>query len=286
MIDEVVLVRHGRTSYNLARRMQGQIDIPLDIVGQWQADQTGYALASRYYWAKASHVAANPDLLAQPGPGAPMRASIDEYRGCAASRRTMRVVCSDLFRARRTAEAIAAPLGLPVEPDARLRERSFGRWEGMTRAEIREMDAAAYDSWKAHTGGELAYGVEAREAVGARGAAALEDYVRSSAGEETPSTLMVVSHGSWITCTVQTLLGIADMAHLGGMRNAFWCRLTPHAIPGIASGVDPDARGMGSISWDLEEYNQGPVIAATCDWENGPEFLRNPSMPAWRPIHS
>ena len=276
MIDEVVVVRHGRTSYNLARRMQGQIDIPLDIVGQWQADQTAYALASRYYWAKASHMAAHPELVAQPGPEAPVCASVDEYRECPAAGRTMRIVCSDLFRARRTAEAIAAPLGLQVEPDPRLRERSFGRWEGMTRAEIREMDRAAYDSWKARTGGELAYGVEPREHVGARGMGALEDYVRASADDDAPSTLMVVSHGSWITCTIQAMLGVRDMAGFGGMRNAFWCRLTPRAGAGDGSRM--------RIRWDLEEYNQGPAIAATCDWENGPEYLRNPSMPGWRPI--
>ena len=52
MIDEVMMLRHGRTQYNLEHRLQGQIDVPLDIVGQWQVDQTGFALASRYYWAK------------------------------------------------------------------------------------------------------------------------------------------------------------------------------------------------------------------------------------------
>lgn len=49
MIDEVMMLRHGRTQYNLEHRLQGQIDVPLDIVGQWQVDQTGFALASRYY---------------------------------------------------------------------------------------------------------------------------------------------------------------------------------------------------------------------------------------------
>lgn len=34
MIDEVIFLRHGRTGFNLQRRLQGQIDIPLDIVGQ------------------------------------------------------------------------------------------------------------------------------------------------------------------------------------------------------------------------------------------------------------
>ena len=56
MIDEVMMLRHGRTQYNLEHRLQGQIDVPLDIVGQWQVDQTGFALASRYYWAKVNRL--------------------------------------------------------------------------------------------------------------------------------------------------------------------------------------------------------------------------------------
>ena len=66
MIDEVLFLRHGRTAYNLARRLQGQIDIPLDIVGRWQADQSAYALAKKYYWAKVAHLADHNDELAQP----------------------------------------------------------------------------------------------------------------------------------------------------------------------------------------------------------------------------
>ena len=66
MIDEVLFLRHGRTAYNLARRLQGQIDIPLDIVGRWQADQSAYELAKTYYWAKVAHIADHNDELAQP----------------------------------------------------------------------------------------------------------------------------------------------------------------------------------------------------------------------------
>ncbi len=47
MITDIVMLRHGRTSMNLERRLQGQIDVPLDIIGQWQVDQSGFALAQR-----------------------------------------------------------------------------------------------------------------------------------------------------------------------------------------------------------------------------------------------
>jgi alpha-ribazole phosphatase len=40
------------------------------------------------------------------------------------------------MRARQTAEAIAAPLGLAVQTTPLLRELTFGAWEGLTQAEI------------------------------------------------------------------------------------------------------------------------------------------------------
>lgn len=274
MIDTVILLRHGRTSFNLARRMQGQIDVPLDIVGQWQVDQSAYELAKTYYWAKVSSVARHPDRLAQPGPQAVRHTDIEEYRRAPAAQRTMTVVTSDLFRAQQTAHAFADLMGLNVVVDARLRERSFGKWEGMTREEIRELDAQAYDSWKAHTGGELDYGVESREAVGRRGADAVESLLRESVQDELASTLLLVGHGSWIAATIEMLLGIDPdgLNALGAMRNGFWSTMTP---------VYHDD---GPVRWQLDEYNHGPGIASFVDWENGPSSLHYPGMPTWKPI--
>ena len=133
MIDEVLFLRHGRTAYNLARRLQGQIDIPLDIVGRWQADQSAYELAKKYYWAKVAHLADHNDELAQPAYKGAYLANIDEINEAPAASRRMVVVSSDLFRAQQTAHAIADLLGLDVVLDPHLRERSFGEWEGMTR---------------------------------------------------------------------------------------------------------------------------------------------------------
>ncbi|RSX53264.1 phosphoglycerate mutase family protein [Bifidobacterium goeldii] len=274
MIDEVVFLRHGRTSFNLARRLQGQIDVPLDIVGQWQVDQTGFELARRYYWAKVGVIARDPAQLAQPGPDAVKPSDIDEYRQAPAARRRMVVMSSDLFRAQQTAHAFADLLGLPVKLDARLRERAFGQWEGMTREEIRAEHADAYDSWRAHTGGELAFGVESRVAVGRRGAAAVLDYVNDPAYADEPTTLMIVGHGSWHVATIETLLGMDpdSMSNLDGMRNAFW------------SVLKPIRHADGTLTWMMASFNQGPAIAGTCDWENGPADLHSPSMPAWKPL--
>ncbi|MEE1296165.1 MAG: histidine phosphatase family protein [Bifidobacterium sp.] len=275
MIDEVILQRHGRTAFNLARRLQGQIDVPLDIVGQWQADHAAYELADRLYWAKISHIARNPTLLAQPGEGAARRSDIEEYELAPAARRTLLVTSSPLFRARQTAHATADILGLPVATDAGLLERAFGQWEGLTREEIAERWPGAYDSWTAHRGGELAYGVESRHDVGERGAKALIRIVREHADDPTPTTLLAVSHGSWIVATVSTLLDmdVDDLNALGGMRNAFWTTMRV-------------SRGADGLRWELEEFNEGPSLAAHVDWDNGPEALRHPGMPLWKPVRS
>ncbi|PLS28366.1 phosphoglycerate mutase [Bifidobacterium anseris] len=273
MITDIVMLRHGRTSMNLERRLQGQIDVPLDIIGQWQVDHSGLALAQRYYWAKVSNIAAHPDLLPTPPVSAVRAADIEEYRKAPAAARTMRVVSSDLFRAQQTAHAFADILGLDVRLDPRLRERAFGEWEGMTRAEILERWPEDFRSWKRHEGGELAHGVESRREVGERGAEAIRSYVREARDEPGEETLMVVSHGSWIVATIATLLGMdVDEANgLDGMRNAFWSRMA------LERGADGDR-------WLLVEFNRGPQIAEFVDWENGPQELRSPDMPMWKPI--
>jgi len=76
--------------------------------------------------------------------------------------------------------------------------------------------------------------------------------------------------------TVAVLLDMDpdDLNNVGAMRNAFWTRMTPHTDP----------RNADRPTWKLEEFNQGPAIASFADWENGPESLRAPGMPLWKPI--
>ncbi|MFC8600012.1 MULTISPECIES: histidine phosphatase family protein [unclassified Isoptericola] len=126
----VVLLRHARTAYNATLRLQGQIDIPLDDVGRWQAAEGGSALAS--------------------------------------SHRATRIVSSDLGRARETAAAYAEALGgAPVQTDERLRERGFGEWEGLTGADISARWPEEYAAWR--RGAEPAgAGAETKAEVAAR----------------------------------------------------------------------------------------------------------------------
>lgn len=96
-VTRLVAVRHGETAWNVDTRIQGQLDIPLNDTGLWQAQRAGRALAEE-----------------------PIAA----------------VYASDLSRARQTAQEIARPLGLEVIADTGLRERGFGSFEGRTFAAI------------------------------------------------------------------------------------------------------------------------------------------------------
>ena len=92
-----ILVRHGETTWNLEGRRQGQSDSPLTAIGLAQAR----AIADRL-----------------------------------ADERVDALYSSDLTRALHTAAQIAVACNLPVLPDARLREKSFGVIEGLRSVEV------------------------------------------------------------------------------------------------------------------------------------------------------
>ena len=200
-VRAITLVRHGRTSYNAGGRLQGQIDIPLDAVGRWQARQTSQALTRLY---------------------------VEPF----AAARYQIVVSSDLSRANDTAHTFADALGVPVHTDARVRERNFGSWEGLAVTELARDFPQDYRDWAEFRGGELRHGAEPKEEVGRRGVAALRDW-SGRAGADTE--LFVFSHGAWIAQTLQSLLGLSDIdpdfADLLSMRNAHWSRLIPLQQP-------------------------------------------------------
>jgi len=60
-----------------------------------------------------------------------------------------KIVSSPLIRCRAFAETLAAERGLPLLIDTNLRERGFGRWEGLSHREVKERFAADYRAYKA-----------------------------------------------------------------------------------------------------------------------------------------
>ncbi len=91
------LVRHGQTEWNVNGRAQGHTDIELDATGKAQAQ----CLASAFQEIGIS-----------------------------------RVISSDLARAKQTAQAVHQVTGGEFIIDTRLRERSFGTWEGLQFDEV------------------------------------------------------------------------------------------------------------------------------------------------------
>lgn len=103
------------------------------------------------------------------------------------------VYTSDLARARETADIVAARLGLPVRLDERLRERSFGAWEGKTGPEIEVEFRDAHARWRAGEGP----GAEDAEAF-ADFAARVQGFLADVLARHPDETVLVVAHGGSI----------------------------------------------------------------------------------------
>ncbi len=104
----IFLVRHGQVASNKEMRYVGTRDEPLTDFGRDQARSVGEALASL-----------------------PIQA----------------VVSSPLQRAHWTAQQVAAGRGLEVRVDDRLREQSFGEWDGLSRDEVIARDPQIHAEW-------------------------------------------------------------------------------------------------------------------------------------------
>ncbi|RNL63770.1 histidine phosphatase family protein [Nocardioides marmoriginsengisoli] len=145
-MTRLVLVRHGRTGWNLEGRAQGHTDVGLDEVGRAQAEAVA-------------------PCLAEMGPTA--------------------LWSSDLARARQTAARIAAATGLEVAYDARLREFDVGERAGLTVPEFAEKYPESYAAWKAgHITGDVP-GAETITQVVDRMVPALREIWSATPAEET-----------------------------------------------------------------------------------------------------
>ena len=152
MITALYLIRHGETEGNDTRRYKGSIDVPLSEKGIEQ--MKGSSLFIQEYLGKASfskHMSYLKEIHKSPDDSVEelkceTQSSASELQNCRDSG-LQAVYTSNLSRAVRSAGIIAEPYSLtPVElPD--LRERSFGLWEGMTFAEIREKYPEEFKAW-------------------------------------------------------------------------------------------------------------------------------------------
>ena len=108
-VTRVLAIRHGETAWNVDTRIQGQLDIPLNDTGRWQAHRLALAVAEE---------------------------GLDA------------IYASDLLRAYETAQAVARGSGREIVTDTGLRERGFGAFEGLTFKEIEQRWPEQSERWR------------------------------------------------------------------------------------------------------------------------------------------
>ncbi len=163
----LLLVRHGVTDWNREGRFQGHLDPPLAADGREEAERLG------------SRLAADDEL------------------------RPIRIISSNLSRARQTAEAIGTRVGVPVEPDPRLIEIGQGEWEGRTHDELAVNDAERYEAWRNDARIRQPPGGERLEEAWER----VASLVTELDGTADEGSVCLVSHGGTLRVLARILFG-------------------------------------------------------------------------------
>ena len=158
------IIRHGKTDWNALYKLQGNTDIPLNDEGREMA-----------------------------------AAAAEEYAGVHFD------VCysSPLVRARETAEILLAGRDIPICYDERLREVSFGAYEGTERV-FEHPESPVYKFFKDMENYEAPAGAESFEELLGRAQSFLDERVLPFLGSENEPDILVVGHGAlnsaMITC--------------------------------------------------------------------------------------
>jgi broad specificity phosphatase PhoE len=179
--SSVYLARHGQTAYNHEGRFQGQQQIPLDGTGREQAL---------------------------------------ELAGRAAPYGFRALWTSPLIRARETADAVAARIGLEPIEDARLMETDAGDWTDRSFVEVRAEAPELFDAFASADPGFAFPGGESFAEQEVRVEEALAEVLRG----ELPA--LVVCHGMVIRAAMHRRMG-ADGIGFTRVPNAALVPLDP-----------------------------------------------------------
>lgn len=153
----IVVVRHGETDWNAAGRIQGHTDIGLNERGRWQSDRLAEALAGEAFDA---------------------------------------VYASDMARTLQTAQPLTTRLGLAPRTDPGLRERGFGRFEGLSFDQIERTWPDDAARWRAREPDFAPGGGESLNAFYARCVGAVERLGERHRG----GSIAIVTHGGVLDC--------------------------------------------------------------------------------------
>lgn len=162
MSTTLAIIRHGQTEENVRGLLQGHMPGHLTAEGRAEAEATARQLAGKSF-----------DVL----------------------------LCSDLARARRTADIIGRRTGLRPQPSPLFRERNQGPWTGRPAAEVRGLP--------------LPKGIETEEQLYARARRALSTIAGAHAGER----VLLVTHGLFARFLLAVYAG-TDFRSITPMKNA------------------------------------------------------------------
>lgn len=172
---KLCLIRHGETSWNAERRLQGHTDIPLNATGMLQARQMAQALKD---------IKLTFDVL----------------------------YTSDLKRASDTANAVVELFGVEALVDGELRERHFGKLQGLS---ISEAPLKRPDIWQAHIARDLEHDLGGGESI-QQFALRVQNALDKIQARHTGKTILIVSHGG----TLDMMYRIASQQALSAERIA------------------------------------------------------------------
>jgi alpha-ribazole phosphatase len=158
MVGTLYLIRHGSTEGDGKTRYKGSLDVPLSPAGEKEIEKT------------AEYVNAMLE---------------------ASGRKLSAVYCSDLSRARRSAEILTSAVGSKPIVVPGLRERNFGQWEGMTFEEIEERWPDAFRAWAKDPLNHSPLDGETTLQVSERVNKALDEILDNHDGE----AIAIVAHG-------------------------------------------------------------------------------------------
>jgi alpha-ribazole phosphatase len=161
----VFLLRHGEVVLAETRRFIGHLDAPLSERGERQC-----------------------------------QAQAERLRGV----KLAAIFASDLSRARRSAEIVGAPHAITPTLVPALREMAMGSWDGLTAAEIKTRDPAAFETWMSRIGEFPFPGGESVPDLLARAWPAFEEIVAAHPGE----AIAVVAHGGTNRALLCRALGL------------------------------------------------------------------------------
>ncbi len=214
---ELWLVRHAESTGNKDGVLQGQQDQPLSPLGHLQAKLLARRLQGQRFAA---------------------------------------LYCSDLQRARGTAQYVAQATSLLPRPDQRLREIDCGAWSGLTNEQIAAAFPEEWAAWHQRDPRMRRGGGESYVDAGIRITEAIESIAVMHPGQR----VLVIFHGAVLRIYLATLLQL-DLSltwHLV-VSNTGICRVKP--FEPAFGGTNPRVGHIVSMN-DLAHLDQGAAAAA------------------------